>query len=234
MKVVAVSNANGEVTDGQLLAAAERVHRQLRPHLKDYVGRMKEVLAGGAEMAVCVVDGEVAGVTVFRVLEKTHSGRDLYCDDLVADEAKRSTGVGHALMQYMEGICRERSCDTFSLDSGCPAPAGAQVLLPRRHGDHRVPLRQEDQPQPHRYQALVKPVNVGLLGIGTVGSGTFHVLERNREEITRRAGRQIQIAMVGARNVEKARAVVVPDSVPVQHRLARGRHEPPESTSSSK
>lgn len=118
MKVVAVSNPQGEVTDPQLLAAAERVHRQLRPHLGDYVPRMKQVLAGGAEMAVCVVDGEVAGVTVFRVLEKTHSGRDLYCDDLVTDETQRSTGVGHALVQYMEGICRERSCDTFSLDSG--------------------------------------------------------------------------------------------------------------------
>jgi GNAT superfamily N-acetyltransferase len=118
VKVVSVSNQKGEITDAQLLAAAERVHRQLRPHLKDYLGRMREVLAAGAEMAVCVVDGDVAGITVFRVLEKTHSGRDLYCDDLVTDETKRSTGVGHALMQYMEGICRERSCDTFSLDSG--------------------------------------------------------------------------------------------------------------------
>ena len=118
MKVIAVSNERGEVTDEQLLRAAERVHRQLRPHLGDYGGRLKQVLAAGAEMAVAVVDGEVAGVTVFRVLEKTHSGRDLYCDDLVTDEAKRSTGVGHALIQYMEGVCRERSCDTFSLDSG--------------------------------------------------------------------------------------------------------------------
>lgn len=119
MKVVAVSNARGEVTDAKLLAAAERVHRQLRPHLGNYAARMKVVLAGGAEMAVAVVDGEVAGVTVFRVLEKTHSGRDLYCDDLVTDETRRSTGVGHALMAYMEGVCRERGCDTFSLDSGC-------------------------------------------------------------------------------------------------------------------
>jgi len=101
MKVVAVSNAKGEITDARLLASAERVHRQLRPNLRDYVGRMKEVLAAGAEMAVCVVEGEVAGITVFRILEKTHSGRDLYCDDLVTDEAKRSAGVGHALMQYM-------------------------------------------------------------------------------------------------------------------------------------
>jgi GNAT superfamily N-acetyltransferase len=119
VRVVAVSDAKGEVVDAELLRAAERVHRQLRPHLRaDYVGRMKEVLAAGAEMAVAVVDGEVAGVTVFRILEKTHSGRDLYCDDLVTDEARRSTGVGHALIRYMEAICRERSCDTFSLDSG--------------------------------------------------------------------------------------------------------------------
>jgi hypothetical protein len=119
VKVLAVSNARGEVTDAKLLAAAERVHRQLRPHLGDYVRRMREVLAGGAEMAVALVDGEVAGVAVFRILEKTHSGRDLYCDDLVTDEARRSTGVGHALMAYMEGVCRERACDIFSLDSGC-------------------------------------------------------------------------------------------------------------------
>jgi GNAT superfamily N-acetyltransferase len=118
MRVVAVSNDKGEVTDLQLLSAAEGVHRQLRPHLGEYVARMKEVLAAGAEMAVAVEDGRVKGVTVFRILEKTHSGRDLYCDDLVTDEAQRSTGVGHALMQYMERVCRERACDTFSLDSG--------------------------------------------------------------------------------------------------------------------
>jgi len=51
----------------------------------------------------------------------------------------------------------------------------------------------------------MKPIKVGLLGIGTVGSGTFNVLKRNQEEITRRAGRAIQITMVAARNVERAR-----------------------------
>ncbi|MGH7329570.1 MAG: homoserine dehydrogenase, partial [Polyangiaceae bacterium] len=54
----------------------------------------------------------------------------------------------------------------------------------------------------------MKPVKIGLLGIGTVGSGTYRVLERNREEITRRAGRRIEIAWVAARNVERARSVV--------------------------
>ena len=54
----------------------------------------------------------------------------------------------------------------------------------------------------------MKPIKVGLLGIGTVGTGTFNVLKRNQEEIIRRAGRPIEIVMVAARNVERARGIV--------------------------
>ena len=54
----------------------------------------------------------------------------------------------------------------------------------------------------------MKPIQVGLLGIGTVGSGTFNVLKRNQEEIQRRAGRGIEITMVADLDVERARAVV--------------------------
>ena len=54
----------------------------------------------------------------------------------------------------------------------------------------------------------MKPIQVGLLGIGTVGSGTFNVLQRNQEEIQRRAGRGIEITMVADLDVERARAVV--------------------------
>jgi homoserine dehydrogenase len=50
----------------------------------------------------------------------------------------------------------------------------------------------------------VKPINVGLLGIGTVGGGTWAVLARNREEIQRRAGREIRIAMVADKDLAKA------------------------------
>ena len=53
----------------------------------------------------------------------------------------------------------------------------------------------------------MKPINVGLLGIGTVGGGTYAVLERNAEEIARRAGRPIQITVVADRNIEHARKV---------------------------
>jgi homoserine dehydrogenase len=53
----------------------------------------------------------------------------------------------------------------------------------------------------------MKPINVGLLGIGTVGGGTFTVLRRNAEEIARRAGRPIRITVVADKNLELAKQV---------------------------
>ena len=53
----------------------------------------------------------------------------------------------------------------------------------------------------------MKPIHVGLLGIGTVGGGTFTVLTRNQEEITRRAGRPIRIVKVADLNIELAKQV---------------------------
>ena len=53
----------------------------------------------------------------------------------------------------------------------------------------------------------MKAINVGLLGIGTVGGGTFTVLQRNAEEIARRAGRPIRITVVADRNVALAQQI---------------------------
>ena len=53
----------------------------------------------------------------------------------------------------------------------------------------------------------MKPIQVGLLGIGVVGSGTFNVLRRNQEEIRRRAGRGIEITMVADLDVARAQAL---------------------------
>ena len=52
----------------------------------------------------------------------------------------------------------------------------------------------------------MKPVKVGLLGLGTVGGGTVSVLQRNAEEIQRRAGRGIEIAIATARDISKQRS----------------------------
>lgn len=51
----------------------------------------------------------------------------------------------------------------------------------------------------------MEPVKVGLLGMGTVGGGTVNVLSRNAEEISRRAGRGIQVTHAATRDVNKAR-----------------------------
>jgi len=64
----------------------------------------------------------------------------------------------------------------------------------------------------------VKPISVGLLGIGTVGGGTWEVLARNADEIQRRAGRAIRItrvadkALARARSIVKGKAIVTADA----------------------
>ena len=54
----------------------------------------------------------------------------------------------------------------------------------------------------------MKAIQVGLMGLGTVGAGVYQVLQRNQEEIRRRAGRGIEVAMVSRRDVAKAHALV--------------------------
>jgi len=51
----------------------------------------------------------------------------------------------------------------------------------------------------------MKPIKVGLLGLGVVGGGTWNVLSRNADEIARRAGRRIEITRIAVRDVAKAR-----------------------------
>ncbi|HJV05809.1 MAG TPA: homoserine dehydrogenase [Chromobacteriaceae bacterium] len=57
----------------------------------------------------------------------------------------------------------------------------------------------------------MKPINIGLLGVGTVGGGTATVLKRNAEEISRRAGREIRLFMAADRDLERARSIVGPE-----------------------
>ena len=54
--------------------------------------------------------------------------------------------------------------------------------------------------------SVLEPVKVGVLGLGTVGSGTANILMRNADEIARRAGRGIQITIASMRDIKKQRA----------------------------
>ncbi|QSI31154.1 homoserine dehydrogenase [Variovorax sp. RKNM96] len=66
----------------------------------------------------------------------------------------------------------------------------------------------------HGVPVAMRPLRVGMIGIGTVGSGTFRVLARNQAEIAGRAGRGIEVVMVAARNLPRA-AGIVGDGIPL-------------------
>ncbi len=119
MKIISITNTIHDIVEIEWLKQSEAVHRQLRPALPvEYVGRMRSVFGSGADMVVGVRDGKVCGIAVFRIIENTYSGRELYCDDLVTDETLRSTGVGHALIDHMEKLAIDCDCDYLTLDSG--------------------------------------------------------------------------------------------------------------------
>ena len=119
LRIVDINDANGNIVEAAWLVAAEAVHRQLRPHLpQDYAGKMRRVFADGARMSVAVRGEEVVGVAVHRVHENTFDGVQMYVDDLVSDETRRSQGVGRALLDHLQHLARAAGCAKFNLDSG--------------------------------------------------------------------------------------------------------------------
>ena len=97
-----------------------RVMAQLRPNLveAEFVARVRAQQAQGYRLAFLADDGAVVAVGGFRVMEVLASGRTLYVDDLITDEAQRSRGYGKAMLDWLEQYAREAGCATFSLDSG--------------------------------------------------------------------------------------------------------------------
>ncbi len=118
MKIVEVFSEGGQVAGSEWLARAEPVHRQLRPHLPaDYPAKMARVLKE-ARMALAVEGDAVLGLAVYRWHENTFDGLKFYIDDLVTDEARRSKGVGCALIAYLEEVARKLGASGLVLDSG--------------------------------------------------------------------------------------------------------------------
>jgi GNAT superfamily N-acetyltransferase len=119
MRILEVTDGAGAVGEAGLLARAEPVHRQLRPHLEaDYVAKMARVFAAGARMVVATEGEQVVGLAVFRCHENTADGVKCYVDDLVTDGAWRSRGVGQAVLGFVKRCARELGCDALILDSG--------------------------------------------------------------------------------------------------------------------
>jgi GNAT superfamily N-acetyltransferase len=118
MEILDVTDDGGRVARPDWLARAEAVHRELRDFRDPYAEVLGRVFAGGGRMRIAAVDGAVAGVAIWRVYEKTHPGLQLYVDDLVTAAARRSSGVGRALLASLEKTARERGCLLLELDSG--------------------------------------------------------------------------------------------------------------------
>jgi GNAT superfamily N-acetyltransferase len=119
ISILDVTSMNGGIMAPEWLTKAEAVHRQLRQDLpKDYTEKMRRVFADGGRMSVANHEGEVVGVAVYRIYENTFDGVQMYVDDLVTDETKRSFGVGRALLNHLQIVAKEQGCEQFRLDSG--------------------------------------------------------------------------------------------------------------------
>lgn len=118
IEIVDVTDDQGRIARPEWLEKSEAVHRELRDFRNPYATVLARVFAGGGRMRVAVVGGAVAGVAVWRIYEKTHPGLQLYVDDLVTAAARRSSGVGAALLRSLETTARERGCLLLELDSG--------------------------------------------------------------------------------------------------------------------
>ncbi|MDG4857287.1 GNAT family N-acetyltransferase [Streptomyces sp. T-3] len=110
-----------EPGDPRLTTELLPVLRELRPHLTEDLYR--EVYAEGYAQglrfsAAYGEDGSCVGVAGWRVVANTSQLRELYVDDLVTADAARSTGVGRALLGYLEERARELGCGSLELDSG--------------------------------------------------------------------------------------------------------------------
>jgi GNAT superfamily N-acetyltransferase len=119
MEMIEITDTRGATVAALWLERAEAVHRELRTTLPaEYRAKMQRVFAGGGRMVVAAERDEVCGLAVWRVHENTAIGVHLYVDDLVTARARRSLGVGHALMQWLEQRARELACVALVLDSG--------------------------------------------------------------------------------------------------------------------
>jgi GNAT superfamily N-acetyltransferase len=85
---------------------------------EDFEQRVSVQAREGYQLAFVESDGEVVALAGFRFYHMLATGKTLYVDDLVTDEARRSERFGEALMQWLIELARKSDCRMFSLDSG--------------------------------------------------------------------------------------------------------------------
>ncbi|RRR96796.1 GNAT family N-acetyltransferase [Glycomyces terrestris] len=108
-----------EPGDARLTTELLPVLRELRPHLSadDFLAVYDEGHGQGLRFTAAYSEGRCVGVAGWRTVANTNRLRMLYVDDLVTLTEARSTGVGHALLEYLKRRARELGCTAFHLDS---------------------------------------------------------------------------------------------------------------------
>jgi GNAT superfamily N-acetyltransferase len=96
------------------------VMKQLREDLtwERFEEQMSTQYGEGYKLAFVESEGRIVAVAGFRILHMLASGKTLYVDDLVTDQAHRSQGFGETLVKWLIDFGRNSNCKTFSLDSG--------------------------------------------------------------------------------------------------------------------
>ncbi|MGH3086357.1 MAG: GNAT family N-acetyltransferase [Rubrobacteraceae bacterium] len=109
-----------EVSSEEEVRKTYPVMRQLRSHLAEdeYVSAVERMRGEGYRLAAAFDDGTILGVAGFRVQEFLYCGKILYVDDLVTAKEARSTGVGAAMMRWLEDEAKRNGCEQLHLDSG--------------------------------------------------------------------------------------------------------------------
>lgn len=117
--------------------AVQRCHPvmvQLRPHLSlpDFIDQVQRQRQAGYRLAYAEQAGSIVAVAGYRLQENLAWGRLLYIDDLVTDEARRSTGAGSTLFDYLVQVAREKGCQQLHLDSGVQRFGAHRFYLAKR------------------------------------------------------------------------------------------------------
>jgi GNAT superfamily N-acetyltransferase len=102
------------------IAACFPVMQQLRQHLQhaDFVPRVRLQQNAGYRLAFLEDERQVKAAAGFRLIENLFSGRMMYVDDLVTDDASRSKGYGTQVLNWLIDRARQEGCQSFELDSG--------------------------------------------------------------------------------------------------------------------
>jgi GNAT superfamily N-acetyltransferase len=111
----------------RMLARAQTVYRQLRPHLPTnstvFIKHIRRICQTGPARMLVAMNNDttqtILGLALYRCVHNIKYNRHIYCDDLITDEQQRSAGVGRCLINAMKAKVHELGLDRLALESGC-------------------------------------------------------------------------------------------------------------------